>query len=79
MAKIKNDETNTLFVIALPDGEIKKAVSLWHVKNILLKLQIAVQVRMDVGATIKPLELLNIIMKAQDQIDKMIDPTKKEA
>ena len=78
MAKFKNDESNTLLVVYLPNGEIRKGVSTHHINNVFIGLQTQVLVRMQAGKPIEPKDLLKLIEDAQAEIKNMIDPSKND-
>jgi hypothetical protein len=75
VSKQRNDETNTLFIVATPDGQVRKAVSLIHVLNILQHLEIAVRVRKEAGAVIDADTIPKLIEDMILDIRDMKDPT----
>ncbi len=78
MKKIKHDERNTLLVVALPSGQVRKAIDQHHVKNMLMELETQVLVRMQAGVTIESDFFLKLIQDKQAQVSSMYDPTQED-
>jgi len=77
MAKIKNDETNTLYVIYLPNGEMKRSISTFTVDFMLSKIETKVLLMMQSGKPIEPQELLDLITEARQDMKNLTDPSQK--
>lgn len=77
MARVKSDEHNTLFVIGLPDGAVKKAVSVFYVKDMITRLKIKITVPDQAGKPLTAKEIVALLSQEEDSLKAMIDPTKE--